>query len=236
MQKIWALAMRELKTQFDSLIGYVLLTLFLGVTGFFTWVADGNILDTGQASLFTFFTWAQWVLLFFIPALTMRLLAEENKTGTIELLLTKSISDWQVVVGKYLSVVFLVLLALLLTLPYFITINQLGEIDHGVVFMGYLGVFLMSAAYVAIGLFISSITNNQIVAFLLALVVNFMFHLVFDLLANRSFDIFGHLSVQTHYNNMIQGLFDSTNMLYFLSIIFIGLVLAESQLAKRHTS
>lgn len=236
MNKIWILAKRELKTFFDSLIAYVLLILFVGVTGFFTWIAKGNVIDAGQASMYTFFFWAQWTLLFFIPALTMRLLAEESKTGTIELLLTKAVNNWQVVTGKFLAVALLVLIALLLTLPYYFTMSSLGELDNGVVIMGYLSTFLMSAAYVAIGLFISSTTNNQIVAFLLALVVNFLFHLVFGLLAETIPFAFGFLSMQTHYNHMIQGLFDSTDIIYFLSIILVALALAEGQLAKRHIS
>lgn len=236
MNKIWILAKRELKTFFDSLIAYVLLILFVGVTGFFTWVSKGNILDAGQASMYSFFSIAQWTLLFFIPALTMKLLAEENKTGTIELLLTKAINNWQVVTGKFLAVVLLILIALLLTLPYYFTLNSLGDLDGGVVLMGYLSTFLMSAAYTAIGLFISSTTNNQIVAFLIALVVNFLFFLVFGLIAESIPEVFGFLSMQTHYDQMIQGLFDSTDIIYFLSIILVALALAESQLAKRHIS
>src|SRR6185436_18983546 len=170
MRAVWIIGKRELDSFFDSLIAYILLVLFLGFSGFFTWMfGNGDIFLVGQTSLRGFFQVAFWTLFFFTPALTMRLLAEEKKTGTIEWLLTKAVTDRQVVVGKFLSALLLVIIALLFTSPYVITLSKIGNIDAGEILCGYAGLTLMSAAYISIGLYASSITNNQIVSFLLAL-------------------------------------------------------------------
>ena len=147
MKPIWIIATRELRSFFDSLIAYIMLVLFLGFSGFFTWLLGTDVFYVGQASLEPFFNVAFWTLFFFIPALTMRLLAEERKTGTIELLLTKAVTDRQVVIGKFLSTLLLVVAALLFTVPYIVTIANLGDIDGGQVFCGYLALLLMSAMY-----------------------------------------------------------------------------------------
>ena len=183
MKSIWIIAKRELNSFFDSLIAYILLVVFLGISGFFTWLYGSDIFFVGQATLQPFFSIAYWTLFFFIPALTMRMLAEEKKSGTLELLLTKSISDWQVVLGKFTAVLMLIVIALLLTLPYYFTIASLGPIDHGAVWLGYFGMILMSMTFISIGLFASSITNNQIVSFLLSLFVGVFFLIIFDVLA-----------------------------------------------------
>ena len=175
MNKIWIIAVRELRTFFDSLTAYVLIIAFLGLSGFFTWLFGSDIFLIGQATLQPFFSVAYWTLFFFTPALTMRMLAEENKTGTIELLLTKAVTDWQVILGKFLACLMLISIALALTLPYYLSVWSLGPIDHGSVWCGYLGLILMSTAYISIGLFTSSITNNQIVAFLLSLFIGAFF-------------------------------------------------------------
>ena len=171
MKPIWIIAKRELRAFFDSLIAYILIIVFLGLSGFFTWLFGSDIFFIGQATLQPFFSVAYWTLFFFIPALTMKMIAEEKRMGTIELLLTKSVSDWQVILGKFTACLILIGIALLLTLPYYITVWFLGPIDHGAVWSGYLGMILMSMAYISIGLFASSITNNQIVAFLLSLFI-----------------------------------------------------------------
>src|ERR1043165_9841675 len=183
MDKIWIIAKRELHSFFDSLTAYIMLVAFLGFSGFFTWLYGADIFMRNQADLQVFFNIAYWTLFFFIPAITMRTLAEENRSGTIELLLTKAVTDWQVVFGKFLACLVLILVALALTLPYYFTIWKFGPIDHGAVWTGYLGLILMSATYISIGLYTSSITNNQIVAFLLALFVGIFFHIIFDVLA-----------------------------------------------------
>ena len=164
MHAIWIIARRELDSFFDSLIAYIMLVLFLGFSGFFTWLLGVDIFLVGQATLQSFFDVAYWTLFFFIPALTMRLLAEEKKTGTLELLLTKAVSDRQVVLGKFLSAFLLVLIALAFTFPYVVTVANLGNIDAGQILCGYLGLVLMSAMYISIGLYTSSITSNQLAA------------------------------------------------------------------------
>ena len=238
MNSIWTIAKREFRTFFDSLAAYILLVVFLGLSGFFTWLFGSDIFFVGQATLMPFFSVAYWTLFFFIPALTMKMLAEEKRSGTLELLLTKPISDWQVVVGKFLSVMMLIGVALLLTIPYYISVSFLGPIDHGSVWSGYLGMILMSMAYTSIGLFASSITNNQIVAFLLALFIGVFFLIIFDVLAS-SFTgtiayLFNYLSLSTHYESISRGVVDSKDFIYFLSITFIGLLLADSVLSKRN--
>jgi ABC-2 type transport system permease protein len=237
MRQIWTLAKREMNTFFDSLMAYIILLAFLGFSGFFTWLYGSDIFFLNQASLQSFFTIAYWTLFFFIPAITMRLLAEENRSGTIELLLTRPVSDWQVVLGKFLASLLLILIALALTLPYYITVSSLGKVDHGAVITGYTGLVLMSSAYIAIGLFTSSISNNQIVAFLLALFIGILFHIIFDVLAG-SFSgflasIFSFLSVSTHYESISRGVLDTKDIIYFLSLALLGLLASEAMLAKR---
>jgi ABC-2 type transport system permease protein len=225
---------------FDSLVAYILLIAFLGFSGFFTWFYGSDIFLTKQASLQSFFQIAYWTLFFFIPALTMRSLAEENKTGTIELLLTKPVTNWQVLWGKFSACLLLILIALLCTLPYYITIINLGKVDSGVVLSGYLGLILMSAAYISIGIFASSITNNQVVAFLIALFTGIFFHFIFGLLGNSftgtTGELVSYLSMATHFDGISRGLIDSRDLIYFASIIFLGLVMAEVSLAKRNIS
>lgn len=232
------IAKKELQSYFDSLIAYIMLVLFLGFSGFFTWLYGADIFMVGQASLQSFFSIAYWTLFFFTPALTMRLLAEEKKTGTIEMLLTKAVSDRQVVIGKFLSAFFLVMIALAFTSPYVITLAKIGNVDAGEIICGYAGLALMSAAYIAIGIYASSITNNQIVAFLLALSIGMFFHIIFDVLAS-SFtgviaQVFLTLSLSNHFESMSRGVVDTRDLIYFLSIVFLGLFLSELSLTKRN--
>jgi ABC-2 type transport system permease protein len=240
MKKIWIIAKRELRSFFDSLMGYILIVLFLGFCGFFTWIFGNDVFMVNQASLQAFFSIAFWVLFFFIPAVTMGLLADERKSGTIELLVTKPVSDWQIIAGKFLAAFMLILISLLFTIPYYISVASIGKIDHGAVWMGYLGLLLMSASYISIGLFASSITNNQIVAFLLALFIGIFFHLIFGLVGGSSTGWLGgilrYLSLSTHYESMARGVIDSKDVFYFLSIIFAGLAGTELTISKRNLS
>ncbi len=238
MKAIWIIAKKEFGTFFDSLTAYILLTVFLGISGFFTWLYGSDIFFIGQATMQPFFGVAYWTLFFFIPALTMKMLAEEKRSGTIELLLTKPVTDWQVVAGKFLAAFMLIFVALILTLPYYITLTFIGDVDHGAVWTGYFGMLLMSMTYISIGLFASSITNNQIVAFLLSLFIGVFFLIIFNVLAN-SFTgntalLFNYLSLSTHYDSVSRGVIDSRDLIYFLSITFFGLLLAETALAKRN--
>jgi ABC-2 type transport system permease protein len=238
MKKIWIIAVRELKTFFDSLTAYVLIIAFLGLSGFFTWLFGSDIFLMGQATLQPFFSVAYWTLFFFTPALTMRTLAEEVKTGTIELLLTKAVTDWQVILGKFLACLMLIGIALALTLPYYISVWSLGPIDHGSVWCGYLGLLLMSMAYISIGLFTSSITNNQIVAFLLSLFIGAFFLIIFNVMSSNFTgligEIFSYLSLSTHFDSISRGVVDTKDVIFFLSVSTFGLVLAELSLSKRN--
>ncbi len=238
MQTIWILSKREFRSFFDSLIAYIMLVLFLGISGFFTWLFGTDVFLVGQASLGSFFSIAYWTLFFFIPALTMRLLAEEIRSGTIELLLTRAITDRQVIVGKFLSTLMLIVTALVFTLPYVITISSIGNLDLGAVVCGYLGLFFMSASYISIGLWASSITRNQIVAYLLSLFIGLFFHLLFDLLASGfsgpTGQVFSSLSMRQHFDSISRGVLDSGDLVYFLSLILLGLFLTEITLAKRN--
>jgi len=238
MKSIWIITKRELRSFFDSLIAYILLILFLGFSGLFTWLYGSDIFMVGQASLRSFFGIAYWTLFFFIPALTMRLLAEEKRSGTLELLLTKAVSDRQVVVGKFLAALFLILIALAFTLPYVITLSNIGNLDNGGVFCGYLGLVLMSAAYISIGLFASSITRNQIVAFLSALFIGLFFHIIFDVLSNNITGMLGQilnfLSLSVHFEGISRGVIDTKDLIFFLSIIFLGLFFSELSLSRRN--
>jgi ABC-2 type transport system permease protein len=238
MKTILVITRRELQSFFDSLIAYILLVVFLGISGFFTWLFGSDIFLVGQASLRSFFSIAYWTLFFFIPALTMRLLSEEKRSGTIELLLTKAITDRQIVIGKFLSTLILIIIALVFTLPYVITVASIGNIDAGGVICGYLGLILMSAVYISIGLCASSITQNQIVSFLLAMFIGIFFHLIFDLLASSiggiAGQVFNTLSLRVHFESMSRGVIDSSDLIYFLSLIFLGLFLTEMSLSKRN--
>lgn len=240
MNAIWIIAKRELGSFFDSLIAYIMLVLFLGFSGFFTWLLGADIFLVGQASLESFFNVAYWTLFFFIPALTMRLLAEEKKTGTLELLLTKAVTDREVVLGKFLSAFLLVLIALAFTTPYVITIANLGDLDAGQVVCGYLGLVLMSSMYISIGLYTSSITSNQVVAFLGSLFIGLFFHILFGVIAQQfsgwPAEVLQALSLTNHMESMSRGVLDSRDLVYFLSITFLGIFLAEVSLIKRNTA
>ena len=215
-----------------------MLVLFLGFSGFFTWLYGSDIFLVGQASLEGFFGIAFWTLFFFIPALTMRLLAEEKKTGTIEMLLTKAVTDREVVIGKFLSTFLLISIALAFTLPYAITIYNIGNLDVGQVVCGYIGLLLMSGVYISIGLYASSITNNQIVAFLSALFIGLFFHLIFDVLSGNFTGLIGQilstLSLSNHFESISRGVMDTRDLIYFFSIMLLGLFLSELSLTKRN--
>lgn len=240
MKKIWIIAKRELRSFFDSLMAYVMIVLFLGFSGFFTWLFGSDIFLVNQASLQAFFSITYWTLFFFIPAITMGMLADERKSGTLELLVTRPVSDWQIISGKFLAAFLLICISLALTLPYYITVSSIGKIDHGAVWLGYAGLLFMSASYISIGLFCSSITSNQIVSFLAALFIGIFLQLIFGLIAASSTGWFGgvfdYLSLSTHYESMARGVIDSKDIIYFLSIIFLAMTGTELALSKRNIS
>ncbi|MEN7548296.1 ABC transporter permease subunit [Rapidithrix thailandica] len=238
MKSIWIITKREIASYFDSLIAYVMIVLFLGFSGFFTWLFGNHIFMINQASLQVFFSISYWTLFFFIPAITMRSLAEETRSGTIELLSTKAVSDPQIVSGKFLSCLLLVIVALGCTLPYYLTLLFLGKVDHGAVMGGYFGLVLLSAAYISIGIFASSLSNNQVVAFLLALTIGIFFHVLFDVMA-ASFtgvmgEILNYLSARAHFESISRGVLDSRDLIYFFSLAGMGLLLSQTMLSRRN--
>jgi ABC-2 type transport system permease protein len=238
MKHIWIIAKREVASYFDSLIAYIMIVAFLGFSGFFTWLFGSDIFLTGQASLQVFFGVAYWTLFFFIPAITMRLLAEEHRSGTLELLFTMPVNHFQIVTGKFLSTLLLILISLLLTLPYFITITSIGPADAGVILSGYLGLILISCVYASIGLFASSTTNNQIVSFLLAMFIGIFFHFLFGLIAGNFTGFMGNLfyflSTQTHFESVSRGVIDSRDIIYFLSVTVLGLLGSSYFIVKKY--
>jgi len=238
MRSSWIIARKELRSYFDSLVAYILLLTFLGFTGFFVWLSgNGDVFFCKQADMKVFFGIANWTLFFFIPAITMKLLAEEKRAGTIELILTKAITNGQLVAGKYIAAFLLVAIALAFTLPYYFTISSLGNFDHGASISGYLGLLLMSSAYIGIGIFASSLTNNQIVAFLLSLIIGISFHFLFGIIASGSSgflaELFDTLSLSTHFDSISRGVLDSKDIIYFLSVTALGLILSEYIISKR---
>ncbi len=231
------IACRELKSHFDSLTAYILLVLFLGFSGIFTWIYGSDVFFYGQASLQAFFSTAYVTLFLLIPALTMRTIADEMRGGTIEMLLTKPVTRWQIVGGKYLSVMLLIIIALALTLPYYVTVACLGNIDHGAVLCGYFGLLLMSSAYAGIGLFASSISGNPIVSFLISLAIGLLFHIGFGIVGHQFGGIGGQVAIcfdmNSHFDSMARGVIDSKDIVYFASVTFVGLFAAEKTLESK---
>ena len=238
MKQILIICRREINSFFDSLVAYILLIAFLLLTGYFTWIGGGgDVFFRKQADLAVFFQTALLTLLLFIPAITMKSLAEEKKSGTLELLLTKNVNDGQVIFGKFLAALAMVAIALLFTLVYYISVSRLGNFDHGATMCGYFGLLLLSSAYIAIGIFASSITNNQIVAFLIAIFIGICFLFLFGILSSSSTgflsDLFNTLDLTNHFTSISKGVIDSKDVIYFLSITGLGLFLSEYIISKR---
>jgi ABC-2 type transport system permease protein len=238
------LLVKEINAFLSSLIGYIVITVFLLINGLFLWVfpMEFNIIDYGYASIDGLFMLAPFVFLFLIPAITMRSFADENKSGTIELLVTKPISDLQIILAKYFAGLILVLFSLLPTLIYFVSVYRLGlpvgNMDTGGAWGSYIGLLFLGAGFVAIGLFCSSVTNNQIVSFILAVFLCGFFYLGFEFI--YSFELFGkfdlfiqQLGINAHYVSLSRGVIDTRDVLYFLSLITIFILLTKMSLEKR---
>lgn len=234
---ILTICRRELATFFDSLMAYIIMVVFLGLSGFFTWMFGSDIFFVGQASLGVFFNIAFWTLFFFIPAITMRTIAEERRSGTLELLLTKPLNDFEIITGKWLACLALIFFMLILTLPYYFTVAALGNIDHGVVFSGYFALLAISAVYISIGILASSVTDNQIVAFILSLSIAFVFHVLFDVFASilpgSASYISNFLSINNHFQVMTRGIIAVENITYLSSVTISALLLAAISLKRR---
>ena len=234
---------KELNAFLNSLTGYIAIVFFLVATGFFLWISPGNsnLMDMGESSLTNFFILAPSIFMFLIPAITMRLFSEENRTGTLELLLTKPISEFKLVFSKFIAGLILVVIALLPTLIYYISIGLIGaeswNVDSASTWGGYIGLLLLGGVFVSIGLFTSSISKNQVVAFMLAMVLCFVFYLGFGYLAslfNSPIDlIFLNLGIAEHYSSIQRGVIDSRDIIYYLSLMIFFLYATRLVLQSR---
>lgn len=233
MSNVWVLTRRELKSYFNSAVAYIIMTLFLLFAG---WFFASPLFLSNTADLRGLFSGARMLLLFFVPALSMRLLAEEKRSGTIEILSTMPLKEWQLVLGKFIPSFILISLTLILTLVHYITLTILGNPDFGAAFGGYVGMFLMSAVYLSIGLFTSSLTKNQIVAFITAFVIIFILFLLDKIVMFMpSFiaTLFEYLATDYHYENIARGVIDSRDIIYYLSLVFFFLFLTVKSLETR---
>ena len=231
-----AIFKKELNTFFASPIGYLVIAVFLLVNGLFLWVFKGdfNILNAGFSDLTSFFYLSPWLFIFLIPAITMRSFSDEIKSGTIEILKTKPLSNWQIVLGKYIGNLLLIILALAPTLSYVYTINQLGNptgnLDFGSTLGSYFGLIFLAAAFTAIGLLTSTLSNNQIVAFIIGIVLSFLMFYGFEAVAELH--IFKNYAIQNlgmkeHFKSISRGVIDTRDILYFLSVTFFFLFLTK---------
>ncbi|RDI55046.1 gliding motility-associated ABC transporter permease subunit GldF [Flavobacterium glaciei] len=227
-----SIVLREIKSFFGSPIGYLVIAIFLIINGLFLWVFEGdyNILNTGFADLTPFFTLAPWILIFLIPAVTMRSFSDEKKQGTLELLLTKPLSIWQIVNGKFLGALLLIVMAIIPTFIYVAVISSLGmpegNLDMGSTIGSYFGLLFLIAAYSAIGVFTSTLSDNQIVAFIVAVFLCFFFYFGFEGLASvipNISSVIASLGMQDHFKSMSRGVLDTRDILYFTSITVVFL-------------
>jgi len=233
MHQILVLAKKEFRSYFDSPVAYVVITLFLLISG---WQFSTTLFLANTADLRTLFGIIRFILLFFIPALSMRLISEERRLGTIELLMTLPVKDWQLVLGKFLAAYLLIIVTILLTLVHYFTIAALGEPDFGAVIGGYIGLILVVGVYLSIGIFTSSLTQNQIVAFIVSFVIIFMFFILDKIILffpGFIGNLFEYLSTDYHFNNISRGVIDSRNLIYYGSMIFVFLFLAVQSLESR---
>ena len=236
-----ALLLREIKSFFGSPIGYLVIALFLLMNGLFLWVFNGefNILNSGFADLGPFFKLAPWILIFLIPAVTMRSFSDEKKQGTIELLFTKPLSIWEIVNGKFFGAFLLIVIALVPTYIYVWIIsyfgNPPGNIDIGSTLGSYFGLLFLVAAYTAIGIFTSAISDNQIIAFIIAVFVCFIFYFGFEGMASLFTDYnrnIAALGMDSHFKSMSRGVIDTRDIIYFLSITVLFLSITVYNLKR----
>lgn len=224
---------KEMRSYFTSPVAYIVISVFLLICG---WFFSTSLFVIGQASMRNLFSIIPFIFTFFVPAITMRMLSEEKKTGTFELLVTMPVSDVEVILGKYLAAVALLSISVLLTISYAITVGALGNADVGVVVSGYIGLVLLGAGYVAIGILASSLTENQIVAFIISFLIIFVLSLVDKVLlfvppALQS--LFEYLSAEYHFNNIARGVLDTRDLVYYASLTVLGLYFASHALQRR---
>lgn len=241
---MFTLFKKEINGFLDSLIGYVVLVVFLLMTGLFLWVfpLEFNIPDFGFANMDGLFILAPFVFLFLIPAITMRSFADEKKSGTLELLMTQPLSDMQVILAKYFAGLFLVTIALIPTLVYYYSVYRLGlpvgNLDSGSIWGSYIGLFFLAASFTAIGIFASSISDNQIVSFIIAVFLSFFLYMGFEFVYN--FIVSGSaglliqsLGLSAHYSSLSRGVVDTRDVIYFISVTAIFLLFTRLSLESR---
>ncbi len=243
LETMKSLFKKEIKLFFGSLIGYLVIVVFLLVTGLFLWVFPGsyNIPENGYATLEGLFSLAPWLYLFLIPAITMRFFADEKRSGTIEILLTRPISDFKIVTAKFLAGLLIVVFSLLPTLLYFLSVymlgNPVGSIDVGATWGSFIGLFFLATIYISIGIFASSLTENQIVSFILAMALSFLFYLGFEFVATSGVPFFleqllSWFSINSHYQSVSRGVIDLRDLLYFIGMTFLFLYATSLFLRK----
>lgn len=233
MQNIKTIYLKELKSYFNSPVAYIVMIVFLVIVG---WFFTNGFFQSNVATLRPMFDMIPFIFLFFIPAITMRSFSEEKKQGTIELLLTKPVKDIELVIGKFLAAFFLTMLTLLPTLIYFVTVKTLGDVDMGTVIGGYLGLILMASVYIGIGIFASSLTENQVVAFIISFIVIFALFMMGKMLIQVSPALVSaveFISTDYHYTNISRGVIDSRNLIYYFSMIFLTISLTKVSLESR---
>jgi ABC-2 type transport system permease protein len=241
---MFALINKEIRSFLGSLIGYIVIIVFLTTLGLFLWVfpGDTNVLDSGYSSIGALFYIAPWVFMFLIPAITMRLFSEESRTGTIELLLTKPLTDFQIVLAKYIAGFLLVLFSLLPTLVYFYSVYQLGapvgNIDMGGTWGSYFGLLFLGSVFVAIGLFSSAISNNQIISFIIGVFLCFFTYVGFESISSLKLfgaidDVIINLGINAHYLSMSRGVIDTRDVIYFFGVISLFLLFTKTVLGSR---
>lgn len=233
MQNIKTIFFKELKSYFNSPIAYIVIIVFLAIVG---WFFTNSFFASSIASLRPMFDIIPFVYLFFIPAITMRTFSEEKKQGTLELLLTKPVNDYELVVGKYLAALALASITLLPTLAYFIVVAALGSLDFGSVIGGYLGLVLMSGVYIGIGLFASSLTENQVISFVMGFLALFILFMMGKILMQVSPNLVSaveFISTDYHFTNISRGVIDTRNLIYYFSMIFFTIFLTKTSIESR---
>lgn len=240
---MFSVYLKEITSFFSGIIGYLVIIVFFAINGIFLWIVpETNIYATGYATLDQLFEIAPWVFLFLVPAITMRTFSEERKSGTFEILLTKPVNDLQLLLGKYFASITLIAISILPTLIYYYSVYHLavpvGNVDSGGIWGSYIGLLLLGSSYAAIGIFTSVITDNQIIAFIISMLLSFFFYLLLDLLRGLIVispidPVLEYLSINTHYISISRGVLDSRDLLYFISFSALFIVIAKMIIEKR---
>lgn len=232
---------KELNSFFNSLTGYVVIIVFLVTNSLFLWIFDNNynVLESGYANIDALFDLSPWFFLFLVPAITMGMFADERRTGTLELLLTRPLSNIEIVIAKYLTSITIILFSIIPTLIYFLTIyllgNPVGSVDTGGTWGSYIGLFFLASVYASIGLYSSSLTENQIISFIISAMLSFLLFFGFDKMSTldffRGFDlVIVNIGINEHYESMSRGVLDSRDLIYFISLNVLFVALTKSRI------